>query len=91
MVKNQRKNVVFEGFEAPINGQVWRKMGPSWDKMVWGSELDGIFGHLRRKMAVKLEVRRKVLKNIRKTYVFNAIKAKKNLGESRKHSGDGGS
>ena len=51
-------------------------MGPSWGKMVWGSELDGIFGHLRRKMAVKLEVRRKMLQNISKTNVFNANKGK---------------
>ena len=59
--------MVFEGLETPRQGQVGPKMGPSWGKMVSGSEFDGIFGHLGTKMAVKLEVRRKMLKNIRKT------------------------
>ena len=68
---------VFEGFEAPREGQVGPKMGPSWDKMGSGSELDGIFGHLRSKMAVKFEVRAKIHKNRGKTYVFGAQEAKK--------------
>ena len=70
MVKNLWKIKVFEGLEAPRQGQVGPKMGPSWGKMVSGSELDGIFGHLETKMAMKLGVRRKMLKNLRKTYVF---------------------
>ena len=53
MVKNLRKIKVFDGFEAPRKGEVGPKIGPSWDKMGSGSELDGIFGHLRSKMAVK--------------------------------------
>ena len=53
MVKNIREIKVSEGFEATREGQVGPKMGPSWDKMGSGSELDGIFGHLRSKMAVK--------------------------------------
>ena len=90
MFKNLRETQVFEGFEAPREGQVGPKMGPSWGKMGSGSELDGIFGHLRRKMAVKCDVRAKMFKNLRKTYVFRAQEAKsisQNLGA---HSGDGG-
>ena len=32
-------------------------MGPSWVKMGSGSELEAIFGRLRRKMEVKIDVR----------------------------------
>ena len=90
MSKNLTKTQVFEGFEAPREGQVGPKMGPSWGKMGSGRELDGIFGHLRRKMAVKFEVRRKIFNNLGKTYIFRAQEAKsisQNLGA---HSGDGG-
>ena len=69
MSKNLRKTHVFEGVEAPREGQVGPKMGPSWGKMGSGRELDGIFGHLRRKMAVKFDIRRKMFKNLRKNKV----------------------
>ena len=55
-----------------------------------GSELDGIFGHLRRKMAVKFDVRRKMFKNPRRTYVFKAQEAKSSSKDLGEHSGDGG-
>ena len=98
LVNNLRKTNVFEGFEALREGQVWPKlgphdgpkMGPSWGKMGSGSELDGIFGHLRTKMAVKLVLRRKMLKNLRKTYVFRAQEGKRSLQDFGEHSGDGG-
>ena len=56
MLRNRRKTNVFEGLEAPQEGQVGPKMTPSWAKMGSGSELDVIFGHLRTKMAVKFDV-----------------------------------
>ena len=58
--------------------------------MVWGSELDGIFGHLRSEMAVKFEVRGKMIEHLRKTYVFGPQRAKRNLEDLGEHSGDGG-
>ena len=57
MAKNLRKIIIFEGSEAPGEGQVRPKMGPSWAKMGSGSELGVIFGHLRTKMAVKFDLR----------------------------------
>lgn len=47
MLKNIRTTRVFEGFEAP-GGQAGPKIAPKWTKMRSGSELDGIFGHLRK-------------------------------------------
>ena len=55
MFKNLRKTYVFEGCEAPEEGQVGPKMAPSWAKMGSGRELKAIFGHLGRKMAVKFD------------------------------------
>ena len=55
MHKNQCKINVFEGCEAPEEGQVGPKMAPSWAKMGSGRELKVIFGHLGRKMAVKFD------------------------------------
>ena len=57
MPKNQRNTYVFEGLEAPGEGQMGPKMAPSWAQMGSGSELDFIFGHLRAKMAVKFDFR----------------------------------
>ena len=57
MAKNLRKTFIFEGLEAPGEGQVGPKMGPSWAKMGSGSELGVIFGHLWTKMAVKFDLR----------------------------------
>ena len=57
MPKNLRKTQVFEGLEAPREGQVRPKTGRSWAKMGSGSEVDGIFGHHRTKMAVKFDLR----------------------------------
>ena len=76
--------------EAPREGQVGPKMGPSWGKIGSGSELDGIIGHLRRNMAVKFDVRRKMFKNQRKNYVFRAQEVNNSTWAFCKHSGDGG-
>ena len=57
MAQNQGKTFIFEGSEAPGEGQVGPKMGPSWAKMGSGSELEVIFGQLRTKMAVKFDLR----------------------------------
>ena len=48
------KTYVFEGCEAREEGQVGPKMAPSWAKMGSGRELKAIFGHLERKMAIKV-------------------------------------
>ena len=53
--KNIRKTYVFEGFQGTGGSQVGPKMAPSWAKMGLGSELKPIFGHLRTKMAVKID------------------------------------
>ena len=41
-------------------------------------------------MAVKFDIRRKMIKNLKKTYVFRAQEAKSNLQNLGAHSGDGG-
>ena len=43
--------------EAPGEGQVEPKMGPSWGKRGSKGELDGISGHLKKKMGAKFHVR----------------------------------
>ena len=67
MLPNFVKANVFERFEAPGESQVRPKLGPRRAqvcKMRSGSERDGIFGHRRTKMAVDLDVRRKILTNL---------------------------
>ena len=54
MPNNRIKTYIFEGCETE-EGQVGPKMAPSWAKMGLGSELKLIFGHLRKKMAVKFD------------------------------------
>ena len=54
--KNIRKTNVFEGFQGNGESQVGPKMAPSWAKMGLGSELKLILGHLRGKMAIKVEL-----------------------------------
>ena len=66
-------------------------MGPSWGKMGSGSELDGIFERLRRKMEVNFDVRRKMIKNFEKTHILKPKVGKSLRQEFGAEAGTGAS